>query len=44
MAALNILKKGTIGHIGTYSEELNAWGDLSSILVGRKTCQDNLSQ
>ncbi|MGK7939258.1 MAG: RNA-guided endonuclease InsQ/TnpB family protein, partial [Crocosphaera sp.] len=44
MAALNILKKGTIGHIGTYSEELNAWGDLSSILVGSNTCQDNLSQ
>ncbi|TRU61496.1 MAG: transposase, partial [Microcystis wesenbergii Mw_QC_S_20081001_S30D] len=24
--------------------DLNAWGDLSSILVGSNTCQDNLSQ
>jgi putative transposase len=38
MAALNILKKATIGHIGSWSLDLNAWGDLSSILVGRNTC------
>jgi len=38
MAALNILKKATIGHIGSWSSDLNAWGDLSSILVGRNTC------
>ncbi len=44
MAALNILKKATIGHIGSWSSDLNAWGDLSSILVGSNTCQDNLSQ
>lgn len=43
-AALNILKKATIGHIGSWSEDLNAWGDLSSNLVGSNTCQDNLSQ
>ncbi|MGB3204257.1 MAG: transposase [Crinalium sp.] len=40
MAALNILKKATIGHIGSWSEDLNAWGDLSSILVGGNTCLD----
>lgn len=44
MAALNILKKATIGHIGSWSEDLNAWGDLSSILAGSNTCQDNFSQ
>jgi len=44
MAALNILKKATIGHIGSWSSDLNAWGDLSSIFVGSNTCQDNLSQ
>jgi putative transposase len=44
MAALNILRRATIGHIGSWSEDLNAWGDLSSILVGRNTCQDNWSQ
>ncbi|MFN9673851.1 MAG: RNA-guided endonuclease TnpB family protein, partial [Microcystis sp.] len=27
-----------IGHIGSWSSDLNAWGDLSSILVGRNTC------
>ncbi|WP_107669159.1 RNA-guided endonuclease TnpB family protein [Cyanothece sp. BG0011] len=44
MASLNILKKATIGHIGSYSEELNAWGDSTSILVGSNTCQGKLSQ
>ena len=43
-AALNILKKATIGHIGSWSQDLNAWGDLSSILAGSNTCQDNLSR
>ncbi len=31
MAALNILKKATIGHIGSWSLDLNAWGDFSVI-------------
>ncbi len=44
MAALNILKRATQGHWGSWSEDLNAWGDLSSILVGSNTCQDNLSR
>lgn len=38
MAALNILKKATQGHWGSWSEDLNAWGDLSSVLVGSNTC------
>ena len=40
-AALNILKKATQGHWGSWSEslDLNAWGNLSSILVGSNTCQ-----
>jgi putative transposase len=35
-AALNILKKATKGHFGSWSIELdrNAWGEFSSILVG----------
>ncbi|MGH2412397.1 MAG: RNA-guided endonuclease InsQ/TnpB family protein, partial [Microcystaceae cyanobacterium] len=33
-AALNILKKATIGHIGSWSEDLNAWGESTSTLVG----------
>ncbi|MGB5769207.1 MAG: transposase [Crocosphaera sp.] len=44
MAALNILKKATIGHIGSWSQDLNAWGDSTSILIGSNTCQDKLSQ
>ena len=44
MAALNILKKATIGHIGSWSEDLNAWGDSTSILVGSNACQGKLSQ
>ncbi|MEB3281788.1 MAG: transposase [Lyngbya sp.] len=44
MAALNILKKATQGHWGSWSEDLNAWGDLASILVGSNTCQDKPSQ
>lgn len=45
-ASLNILRKATIGHIGSKSEllDLNAWGDLSSILVGGNTCQGKISQ
>lgn len=43
MAALNILRKATTGHVGSWSEDLNAWGDLASILVG-STCQDKPSQ
>ncbi|MGB5593956.1 MAG: transposase [Crocosphaera sp.] len=44
MAALNILKKATQGHWGSWSEDLNAWGDSTSILVGSNTCQGKLSQ
>lgn len=33
-AALNILKKATIGHIGSWSQDQNAWGDSTSTLVG----------
>jgi putative transposase len=35
-AALNILKKATIGHIGSWSSQLdrNAWGESTSTLVG----------
>ncbi len=43
-ASLNILKKATKGHLGSWSEDLNAWGDLSSILVGSDTCKDNLNR
>ena len=43
-AALNILKKATQGHWGSWSEDLNAWGDLSSILVGGNTCSDKTGQ
>lgn len=46
-ASLNILKKATIGHIGSWSNEildLNAWGDSTSMLVGSNTCQGKLSQ
>ncbi len=43
-AALNILKKGTIGHIGTWSEDLNAWGENVSIIVGSNTCNSKQSQ
>jgi putative transposase len=41
-ASLNILKKATQGHWGSWSDEildLNAWGDSTSILVGGNTCQ-----
>jgi putative transposase len=46
-ASLNILKKATSGHGGSWSDEildLNAWGDSTSILVGSNTCQGKLSQ
>ena len=45
-ASLNILKKATQGHWGSWSEslDLNAWGDSTSILVGGNTCQGKLSQ
>ena len=46
-ASLNILKKATIGHIGSWSDEildLNAWGDSTSILVGGNTCQGKLDR
>jgi putative transposase len=45
-ASLNILRKATQGHWGSKSEllDLNAWGDLSSILVGGNTCQGKTSQ
>ncbi|MDJ0649643.1 MAG: transposase [Xenococcaceae cyanobacterium MO_188.B19] len=45
-ASLNILKKATQGHWGSWSEQLdlNAWGDRASILVGSNTCQGKLSQ
>jgi putative transposase len=35
-AALNILKKATTGHVGSWSEQLdrNAWGESTSTLVG----------
>lgn len=33
-AALNILKKATVGHIGSWSQDLNAWGESTSTLVG----------
>ena len=45
-ASLNIFKKATIGHIGSWSNEildLNAWGDSTSILVGGNTCEGKLS-
>ena len=44
-ASLNILKKATQGHWGSWSEQLdlNAWGDRASILVGSNTCQGKLS-
>ena len=45
-ASLNILKKATIGHIGSWSDEildLNAWGDSTSILAGSNTCQGKLN-
>ena len=41
-ASLNILKKATQGHWGSWSNEildLNAWGDPTSILVGSNACQ-----
>jgi putative transposase len=45
-ASLNILKKATQGHWGSWSEQLdlNAWGDSTSILVGGNTCQGKLSR
>ena len=45
-ASLNILKKATTGHVGSWSNEildLNAWGDSTSILVGGNTCEGKLS-
>ncbi len=46
-ASLNILKKATQGHWGSWSDEmldLNAWGDSTSILVGSNACQSKLSR
>jgi hypothetical protein len=43
-AALNILKKATQGHWGSWSIDLNAWGDSTSVLVGSNTCQDKLGR
>ncbi|AFZ48281.1 transposase, IS605 OrfB family [Cyanobacterium stanieri PCC 7202] len=45
-ASLNILRKATMGHIGSKSDllDLNAWGDLSSILFGGNTCQGKMNQ
>jgi putative transposase len=45
-ASLNILKKATQGHWGSWSEQLdlNAWGDSTSILVGSNACQGKLSR
>ena len=46
-ASLNILKKATQGHWGSWSDEmldLNAWGDSTSILAGSNTCQGKLSR
>ncbi len=46
-ASLNILKKATSGHGGSWSNEildLNAWGDSTSILIGGNTCQGKLNQ
>ena len=39
-ASLNILKKATEGHSGSWSDllDLNAWGNLSSTVVGSNTC------
>ncbi|MBR8830096.1 MAG: transposase [Chlorogloea purpurea SAG 13.99] len=34
MAALNILKKATTGHVGSWSQDLNAWGETTSTLIG----------
>ena len=45
-ASLNILKKATSGHGGSWSDEildLNAWGDSTSILVGSNAWQGKLS-
>jgi len=45
MAALNILKKATIGHIGNWHLDLRSvWGDLSSILVGSNTARVSLTE
>ena len=44
-ASLNILKKATQGHWGSWSNEildLNAWGDSTSILAGSNACQGKL--
>ena len=45
-ASLNILKKATQGHWGSWSDslDLNAWGDLTSVLVGGNTCQGKLNR
>jgi putative transposase len=46
-ASLNILKKATSGHGGSWSDEildLNAWGDSTSILVGGNTCFGKLNR
>jgi transposase len=45
MAPLNILKKATIGHIGSWHLDLRSvWGDLSSILVGSNTARVSLTE
>ena len=43
-SALNILKKATQGHWGSWSEDLNAWGDSTAIIVGSNACNSKLSQ
>ena len=45
-ASLNILKKATQGHWGSWSDslDLNAWGDRASILIGSNTCQSKPGQ
>ncbi|MDJ0531877.1 MAG: transposase [Xenococcaceae cyanobacterium MO_207.B15] len=43
-ASLNILKKATQGHWGSWSLDLNAWGDSTSILVGSNTCFGKLNR
>ncbi|MBD2395393.1 transposase [Cyanobacterium aponinum FACHB-4101] len=45
-ASLNILRKATEGHSGSWSEllDLNAWGDLSSTVVGSNTCHSKTNR
>jgi putative transposase len=43
-AALNILKKATIGHIESWSQDLNAWGESTSTMIGSNTCCSKLAR